>query len=90
MVGHLLLRTWQRAERIHSAMLARGFVGQFHAHRQSRFGVAEFCFVLGWSLLFIILRTQDISGTLGALFTGIFTLEVILKATCNYYYILIN
>lgn len=72
LVGHLLLRTWQRAERIHTAMLARGFVGQFHAKRQSRFGVTEFCFVLGWSSIFIALRTFDISGTLGTLFTGIF------------------
>jgi cobalt/nickel transport system permease protein len=71
MTGHMLLRTWQRAERIYTAMLARGFVGQFHAHRQSRFGAYELCFLLGWSLLFISLRTFDITGTLGALVTGI-------------------
>ena len=28
LVGHLLLRTWERAERIHLAMLARGFTGE--------------------------------------------------------------
>lgn len=72
LMGHLLLRTWQRAERIHTAMQARGFVGQFHVHRQPCFGASELYFVLGWSLLFISLRTLDISGTLGALFTGIF------------------
>lgn len=71
LVGHLLLRTWQRAERIHAAMLARGFVGQFHAHRQSCFGAAEFIFLLGWSSLFVALRTFDIPGTLGAMITGI-------------------
>ncbi len=71
LVGHLLLRTWQRAERIHAAMLARGFVGRFHAHRQSRFGASELCFLLGWSLLFIALRTFDFSGALGALVAGI-------------------
>lgn len=72
LVGHLLLRTLQRAERIHTAMLARGFTGRFHAHRQSRFGTVEFCFVLGWSSLFVIMRIYNISGTLGALITGIF------------------
>ncbi|HIJ87354.1 MAG TPA: cobalt ECF transporter T component CbiQ [Desulfuromonadales bacterium] len=72
LVGHLLLRTWQQAVRIHSAMLARGFVGQFHARRQSRFGVAEFCFVLGWSSLFMTLRLFDISGMIGKMVTGIF------------------
>lgn len=68
MTGHLLLRTWQQAERIHTAMLARGFVGRFHTHRKSRFGSDELLFLLGWSLLFISLRTVDISGVLGVLF----------------------
>lgn len=72
LAGTLLLRTWQRSERIHTAMLARGFVGRFHTHRQSRFGASELRFVLGWSTLFIVLRTFDISGTLGELVTGIF------------------
>jgi cobalt/nickel transport system permease protein len=72
LTGHLLLRTWQRADRIHIAMLARGFVGQFHAHRQTRFSVQEFRFVCGWSSLFVALRILDISGTIGALVTGFF------------------
>ena len=72
MTGHLLLRTWQRAERIHMAMLARGFTGEFHAYRQSRFGVPEIRFVLVWSTLFIFLRMQNASQLLGSLITGLF------------------
>ncbi|MEI6207771.1 MAG: cobalt ECF transporter T component CbiQ [Desulfuromonadales bacterium] len=72
MTGHLLLRTWQRAERIHMAMLARGFVGIFHARRQSRFGKAELLFVLGWGTLFILLRTRNIPLLLGSLVTDLF------------------
>ena len=72
LAGHLLLRTWQRAERIYTAMQSRGFVGRFHAHRQSRFGAPELCFVLGWSLLFISLRTLDIPGAFKTLYRGIF------------------
>jgi cobalt/nickel transport system permease protein len=71
LVGHLLLRTWQRAERIHMAMLARGFTGEFHASRESRFGAPEICFVLGWSTLFILLRLQNASLLLGSLITGL-------------------
>ena len=67
LIGHLLLRTWQRAERIHMAMLARGFTGEFHAYRQSRFGGAEIRFVLVWSTLFIVLRLQNASELLGSL-----------------------
>jgi cobalt/nickel transport system permease protein len=72
LAGHLLLRTWQRAERIHTAMLSRGFVGRFHSHRHSSFGTSELGFLLGWSTLFIALRIFDISSALGAIVTGIF------------------
>ncbi|MDA8412966.1 MAG: cobalt ECF transporter T component CbiQ [Desulfobacteraceae bacterium] len=72
LVGHLLLRTWQRAERIHMAMLARGFTGVFHASRPSRFGAPEIRFVLFWSTLFIVLRLQNVSQLLGSLITGLF------------------
>ncbi len=72
LAGHLLLRTWQQAARIHCAMLARGFVGQFHARRQSRFGVLEICYLLGWSSLFITMRWFDISEIIGKTVTGLF------------------
>jgi len=67
LAGHLLLRTWQRAERIHMAMLARGFTGKFHASRRSRFGAPEIRFILTWSALFIFLRLQNASELLGAI-----------------------
>lgn len=69
-LGNLLLRTWERAERIHLAMLARGFNGEFHARRRSRFGGRELLFLLGWSSLFILLRYWNISPVLGRLLTG--------------------
>lgn len=71
LIGHLLLRTWQRAERIHMSMLARGFVGRFHARRQPRFGMAELWFVLGWVTLFLLLRFINIPQRLGSLLTGV-------------------
>jgi cobalt/nickel transport system permease protein len=70
MVGHLLLRTWLRADRIHMAMLARGFTGEFHTRQTSHFGWAECRFLLGWSALFIFLRLQNASQLLGSLVTG--------------------
>lgn len=73
LIGHLLLRTWQRAERIHMAMLARGFTGEFHAYRQTSFGQPELLFVLGWSTLFILLRLYNASQLLGTLITGLFS-----------------
>ena len=70
LVGHLLLRTWERAERIHLAMLVRGFNGELHTRRQGRFGGREFAFLLGWSALFVILRFNNLPQLLGRLLTG--------------------
>lgn len=72
LVGHLLLRTWQRAERIHMAMLARGFVGEFHTRKKFRFGGREFLFFFGWAVLFLVLRFWNLSEILGSALTGIF------------------
>jgi len=70
LIGHLLLRTWMRAERIHMAMLARGFTGAFHTRRSSGFGVREMVFILGWGLFFITARLIPVSGLLGMFITG--------------------
>ena len=71
MIGHLLLRTWMRAERIHMAMLARGFTGAFHTRRHPCFGLREMVFILGWSLFFITARLVPVAHLLGTLVTGI-------------------
>jgi cobalt/nickel transport system permease protein len=71
LTGHLLLRTWLRAERIHMAMQSRGFTGEFHSSRSSSFGMPETGFVLLWSALLIFLRFQDVSHILGRYITGL-------------------
>lgn len=73
LIGHLLIRTWSRAERIHMAMLARGFSGEFHTNKMKGFSRNEYLYVIGWILVFIFLRTQDVTGVLGSVFTGLFS-----------------
>jgi cobalt/nickel transport system permease protein len=70
LLSHLLLRTWLRAERIHLAMLARGFTGEFHPRRTTRFGSRDFLFFAGWSGLFLLFRLVNVSQLLGAIVTG--------------------
>lgn len=70
LISHLLLRTWLRAERIHLAMLARGFTGEFHPRRTTRFGAREFLFLAGWSGLFLLFRLVNVSLLLGMIVTG--------------------
>lgn len=71
LLGHLLMRTWLRAERVHMAMLARGFSGNFPSTEGTQFGAAELTFVSGWSALFIFLRFTNASQLFGSLLTGI-------------------
>lgn len=70
LAGHLLLRTWDRAQRIHQAMLARGFEGEFHVLRRQAFGVRDAAFVLSWSALFILFRLVNLPMHLGSLLSG--------------------
>lgn len=66
MIGHLLLRSWERAERIHQAMLARGFTGQFRSIRRYRFGLAELATLLlfvGTCLLLRLVNLPQLVGT---------------------------
>jgi len=72
LVGTLLLRTWRRAERIHMAMLARGFDGTFHTRREASFDTRDALFVAGWCAFFICVRIYNIPQLLGHTVTGIF------------------
>ncbi|MDD3814977.1 MAG: cobalt ECF transporter T component CbiQ [Desulfocapsaceae bacterium] len=71
LIGHLLIRTWLRAERIHMAMLARGFTGEFHSRQVSGFGWRELFYVAGWSAVFVVLRMENGAQWMGRLVTGV-------------------
>lgn len=71
LAGHLLLRTWERAERVHMAMLARGFCGEVHSsRRQIQFGSKDLLFTGCWIALFLLLRLHNAPQLLGALIMG--------------------
>ncbi len=65
--GNLLLRTIDRAQRIHMAMLSRAFTGEIKIVRQFSFGYKEWLFAAGFSVIFITMRSADIAGLLGRL-----------------------
>ncbi len=69
MVGQLLLRTIDRAQRVHQAMLCRGFDGDIRLLRPLRIGRAEILFTLGWSALFVLLRFYNLPQMLGSFLT---------------------
>jgi cobalt/nickel transport system permease protein len=65
MVGQWLLRTLDRAQRVHLAMLCRGFDGEIRLNRSLRLGLKEILFVAGWSAFFIAARLYDIPQWIG-------------------------
>jgi len=70
-LGHLLLRTYARAQRVYSAMLLRGFDGRIRARRTLAIGVADVAFLLGWSALFMVLRFVNVPLELGTFVTKV-------------------
>jgi cobalt/nickel transport system permease protein len=70
-LGHLLLRTYARAQSIYNAMLCRGFDGHVRTMRVLRFAGRDWAFLLGWSALFIAFRAFNIPLLVGQLVTGL-------------------
>ncbi len=65
LVGHLLLRALDRAERVHRAMVARGFDGEVRLAEPGRFGWPEGLFVAGWLLFFTVARFWNLADGVG-------------------------
>ncbi len=73
LLGHLLLRTIDRAQRIYLAMLCRGFDGEIRVNRHLEAGMREVIFTVAWSAFFIAMRVYNIP-----LIAGSFITELIL------------
>jgi cobalt/nickel transport system permease protein len=55
-LGELILRSWDRAERIHAAMLARGFTGVWPAPEQQAFRALDWVFLFATGASFMSAR----------------------------------
>lgn len=72
LLGSLLLRTLDRAGRVHLAMLCRGFTGSMPGMRPgTRFGLPELQFCLLWGLYLLAVRILDLPRLLGGLAGGL-------------------
>ncbi|MDZ4168322.1 MAG: cobalt ECF transporter T component CbiQ [Coriobacteriia bacterium] len=71
MLGHLLIRTVARAQRVYNAMSCRGFDGRVRTMRVLKMRRADWVFLAGWSAAFVVFRTVNISVLLGNLITGV-------------------
>jgi cobalt/nickel transport system permease protein len=64
LLGQLLLRSVDRAQRLHQAMLARGFAGQLPC-APLQWRAADTVWVVGWCLYFAAVRAMDLPLLLG-------------------------
>lgn len=71
MIGQLLLRTLDRAQRIHAAMLCRGFDGEIRQFRPLKIRTGDILFAVGWPAAFLFMRIYDVPQWLGKLATGL-------------------
>ena len=65
LLGDLLLRTMDRAQRIHMAMLSRAFTGEIRASRPTNFGGREIIFMVASCVAFIAFRFVNLPDLLG-------------------------
>jgi cobalt/nickel transport system permease protein len=69
LIGTLLLRAMDRAQRIYRAMVARGFDGEIRAIQPAAPGWREAVFVAGWTVFFVAVRVWNGAEWLGAIVT---------------------
>lgn len=63
MIGELFIRSFDRAERVHRSMLARGFDGSIPVYetRNIKWSVGDTVFIISWTVVFIFLRVFNLS-----------------------------
>ena len=69
LAGQLLLRTYDRAQRIYVGMRLRGFEGEYNTGKNPALHGRDLTFLIGWVIFFIAARILNITGLLGSLFT---------------------
>lgn len=71
LTGQLILRTFERAQRVYIAMCLRGFTGEYNTGRYRRFTIRDMAYLVGWSLFFALVRIYNIPMLIGSLLTGV-------------------
>jgi len=64
-ISQLLLRTLDRAHRIHTAMVSRGFAGEIPVMHGLKAAPGDVAFVLLWSAFFVLARLYNLPQWLG-------------------------
>lgn len=71
LAGQLILRTFDRAQRIYEAMCLRGFTGEYLTGGFKEIRAWDFAYLTGWVLFFAVARIYNIPMIIGSLITGV-------------------
>jgi len=71
MLGQVLLRTLERAQRIHVAMSCRGFDGEVRLRRPLQARPSDIAFVACWCAYFVLCRVSNLPRLLGTAVFGV-------------------
>lgn len=71
LIGQLILRTFERAQRVYLAMCLRGFTGEYNTGGHVRVTARDLAYLAGWSLFFTLARIYNIPMLIGTLLTGV-------------------
>jgi len=69
--GQLVLRTFDRAQRVYQAMCVRGFTGEYNTGECIKFKTSDILYLAAWLAFFTVTRMYDIPMLVGTLLTGV-------------------
>lgn len=71
LLGQLLIRTYDRGQRVYQAMMLRGFQGEYHFNSLSNSLLKDIMYLLIWITYFLMVRYYNIPMILGSILTGV-------------------
>ncbi|MFZ5944061.1 MAG: cobalt ECF transporter T component CbiQ [Bacillota bacterium] len=71
LIGQLILRTFERAQRVYQAMCLRGFTGEYNTGGHVRLRFGDIAYLVSWSLFFAATRIYNFPMLIGSLLTGV-------------------
>ena len=70
LLGQMLLRAFDRADRVYHAMMLRGFNGEYSYEKESRSSVWSIMYLIVWITFFVTARLFNIPEMIGKMVTG--------------------
>lgn len=71
LAGQIILRTFDRGQRVYDAMCLRGFSGEYHTGEDRGIRVQDLAYLAGWTVFFAVAGICNISMLLGLWLTGV-------------------